>query len=86
MTHSWAFPIKNELNILKWPLAMRYKRDLFWPYEEKMKMIRNYRKWQPIIPAMDNDFGYIHKFQNIIFNKLINNIKNFEKNHNIIIN
>jgi hypothetical protein len=84
-THGWSCPIFVERNsgTLYWPVAIRTKRDFYWPYDERSLMQRHYRKKQPILQMIEQDFGFIESFQNKVFGKLAKDVRKFEKSNDV---
>ncbi|HLB45701.1 MAG TPA: hypothetical protein VJL59_01620 [Anaerolineales bacterium] len=84
-THGWSCPINIATGVPFWPVALRSKRDYYWPYDEAPKMRTRYKKWVPVMQMAENDFAYMERFQNQIFAKLINSVATFEKTHKLVI-
>ena len=87
LVHGWAPPTKKEISTgtQYWPRAIRTSRDFFWPYDESKKLKKSYRKWIPIAQMISRDLGFIERFQNRVFAKLIKDIRSFEKRYNVVI-
>lgn len=85
-SHSWPPPIYQDeiTKELSWPLAMRYERDYYWPYEEQQEEgYKKYAKTEPIIEMIEKDFSFMKTLQNDIFGLLVTSISEFEKNHDL---
>ena len=86
--HSWppAMFIKQETNEYYWPVAMRRREQYYlWPHDpdEIRRIKREYRKKVPILEMVKNDFIELERFQNYVFKKITEDIKKFERNHNL---
>ncbi|MBK5277235.1 MAG: hypothetical protein JJE09_00060 [Bacteroidia bacterium] len=87
LAHNWfPIPMKDENNIQILPLEIRNSRNYLWPFEERTEFDEKYKNWVPVICMLQNDLGYIDRFQSNLFGQLIINIYQFEKNNNVIIN
>lgn len=84
-THGWASPIvrDRDTGILNWPIAIRTRRNFYWPYDELGLMRRTYRKKMPVLDMMRNDFAFIERFQGRVFGKLVRDIRLFERHYNV---
>ncbi len=86
-THSWSPIIYSGTNLeAYWPNAMRKKEQYYlWPHDkdERKRVNQEYRKKTLIIEMVSSDWNKIEAFQNIVFKKLIFDIKKFEKNHHL---
>lgn len=81
-THSWPPAIVNGM----WPMAMRKKSQYYlWPHDpsEIKRIKREYRKKIPIPQMVNDDWIALENFQNLVFKKLSEDIRKFEKNHNL---
>lgn len=87
-THGWMCPIYRDRNtgVLSWPIAIRTRRNFYWPHGEQASMRRIYRKKMPIIDMMQADLAYIESFPSQVFEKLVRDIKLFEQHNNVQIN
>jgi hypothetical protein len=87
-THGWMCPIYRHsvTGILSWPIAIRTRRDFYWPHGELASMKKTYRKKKPILNMMRDDLAFIETFQAQVFEKLVRDIELFEKHNNVLIN
>ncbi len=87
-THGWMCPFYRDrrTGVLSWPLAIRTRRDFYWPHGEPASMRRVYRRKMPILDMMRDDVSFIERFQAIAFEKLVRGVELFERNNNVLIN
>jgi hypothetical protein len=87
-THGWMCPIyRNQNNgTLSWPIAIRTRRNFYWPHGEQASMRKMYRKKMPILDMMQGDLTFIESFQVKVFDKLVRDIEKFERHNNVLIN
>lgn len=81
-THSWPPAIIDGM----WPIAMRKQSQYYlWPHDpDEIKRIkREYRKKIPLLQMVRDDWETLEKFQNLVFKKISEDIRKFEKNHNL---
>lgn len=84
-THGWSCPIylDEETGTFYWPIAIRTRREFYWPQVEITAMRRHYRKQIPILGMMQSDLQFIETFQNQVFSKLTRDVRKFEKNNGV---
>jgi len=86
-THGWSCPIYDDKNTgnLYWPIAVRTKRDFYWPHDELKDMRKQYRKRVLVLDMMQDDLQFIEAFQDKVFAKLASHVRGFEKNNGVLI-
>jgi hypothetical protein len=83
LTHSWKIPFKlDQRDRMYWPLAVRSAKSFLWPYDES-EFKHRYRKWVPIVPMMESDLGFLERFQDERFKRLIKDISRFERSNKV---
>jgi hypothetical protein len=46
-------------------------------------MLKQYRRWLPLLPMMNSDFEFIESFQDTVFSKLARDSRKFEHNYGL---
>lgn len=87
-THGWPpaiLPCKDNIEYC-WPTAMRKKEQYYlWPHDpnEIKRIKREFRSKVPLTKMVNDDWIALEEFQNIVFNKLTQDIRKFERSHSI---
>lgn len=84
-THGWTPPTDMDGSTILWPLAIRTKRDFYWPYDEIKDLRREYRRWIPVAQMMQEDMDFKVQFQNKVFAKLVKDVRLFERQYRVLI-
>lgn len=80
VTHYWKIPQCNR----RWPRSeLGSNKTLAWPYSEPD--YANYSDWTPISDILEEHLNSLVEVQNNIYEFLVSDIGNFEKNNGIII-